>query len=77
MSEFKEPEESYKFFKYADPEPGEEVVISGIAGRFPKSKNLYELKDNIFNRKDCVTDKGGKIGIGYTYAMYFIEQRKH
>ncbi|XP_035740323.1 fatty acid synthase-like isoform X2 [Vespa mandarinia] len=58
MNEFKEQEESYKFFKYADQEPGEEVVISGIAGRFPKSNNLYELKDNIFNRKDCITDNG-------------------
>ncbi|XP_047362256.1 fatty acid synthase-like [Vespa velutina] len=58
MNEFKEPEESYKFFKYADPEPGEEVVISGIAGRFPKSNNLYELKNNIFNREDCITDNG-------------------
>ncbi|XP_046832934.1 fatty acid synthase-like isoform X1 [Vespa crabro] len=58
MNEFKELEESYKFLKYADPEPGEEVVISGIAGRFPKSNNMYELKDNIFNRKDCITDNG-------------------
>ncbi|XP_047362716.1 fatty acid synthase-like [Vespa velutina] len=56
MNEFKELKKSYKFFKYADPEPGEEVVISGIAGRFPKSDNLYELKYNIFNRKDCITD---------------------
>ncbi|KAL2729284.1 fatty acid synthase-like [Vespula maculifrons] len=61
MSEFKEPEESYKFFKYVNPQPGEEVVISGIAGRFPKSNNLHELKDNIFNRKDCITDYTGEI----------------
>ncbi|XP_046832999.1 fatty acid synthase-like [Vespa crabro] len=58
MNVFKEPEKSYKFFKYADPEPGKEVVISGTASRFPKSNNLYELKDNIFNRKDCITDNG-------------------
>ncbi|XP_048505770.1 fatty acid synthase-like [Athalia rosae] len=40
------------------PEPGDEVVISGIAGRFPESNNLTELKDNLFNKKDLVTDDG-------------------
>ncbi|KAL2715899.1 fatty acid synthase-like [Vespula squamosa] len=57
MTEYKKLKESYKFFKYANPEPGEEVVISGFAGRFPKSNNVEELKDNLFNGKDCITDK--------------------
>ncbi|XP_035738069.1 fatty acid synthase-like isoform X1 [Vespa mandarinia] len=56
MTEYKEVRKSYKFFKYADPEPGEEVVISGLAGRFPESNNVEELKENLFNCKDCVTN---------------------
>nr|XP_050849711.1 fatty acid synthase-like [Vespula vulgaris] len=56
MSEYNVPEESYRFFKYAYPEPGEEVVISGFAGRFPESDNVEILKENIFNFKDCITE---------------------
>ncbi|KAL6436158.1 hypothetical protein ACFW04_005722 [Cataglyphis niger] len=33
-------------------EPGEEIVISGIAGRFPESDNIKHLQENLFNRKD-------------------------
>ncbi|XP_050457757.1 fatty acid synthase-like isoform X2 [Cataglyphis hispanica] len=35
-----------------DIESGEEVVISGIAGRFPESDNIKHLQENLFNRKD-------------------------
>ncbi|XP_024869432.1 fatty acid synthase-like, partial [Temnothorax curvispinosus] len=30
----------------------EEIVISGIAGRFPNSDNLKELQENLFNKVD-------------------------
>lgn len=74
MSKYKEPKESYKFFRYTNPEPGEKVVISGFAGRFPESDNLEELKNNIFNSKDCITDddRRWKLGMNYTYTIYFI-----
>lgn len=42
MSEFKKPEKSYKFFKYANPELGEEIIISRFAGKFQKSNNVQE-----------------------------------
>ena len=32
-----------------------EVVISGIAGRYPESDNVDELRDNLFNNVDMVT----------------------
>jgi fatty acid synthase len=35
--------------------PREEVVISGIAGYFPQSENLYQLQDNLFNKVNMVT----------------------
>lgn len=37
-------------------DPGDEIVISGIAGRFPESNNMKELEDNLFNKIDMVTD---------------------
>jgi fatty acid synthase, animal type len=32
------------------------VVISGISGRFPKSRNLRELADNLYNKIDMIDD---------------------
>ncbi|XP_076267668.1 fatty acid synthase-like [Rhynchophorus ferrugineus] len=40
----------------AHPEEGEEVVISGLSGRFPSSRNVRELQDNLFNKRDMITD---------------------
>lgn len=37
------------------PQPGEEVVISGLAGRFPESADIYALRDNLFNKVNMVT----------------------
>lgn len=31
------------------------IVISGISGRFPKSDNINELKENLLRGVDCVT----------------------
>ncbi|EFN74070.1 Fatty acid synthase [Camponotus floridanus] len=35
-----------------DIEPGEEIVISGIAGRFPESDNIKHLRENLLNKID-------------------------
>ncbi|XP_018311540.1 fatty acid synthase [Mycetomoellerius zeteki] len=37
-----------------DIDSGEEIVISGIAGRFPDSDNMKELKENLFNKIDLI-----------------------
>ncbi|XP_034946083.1 fatty acid synthase [Chelonus insularis] len=37
-------------------DPGEEIVISGIAGRFPESDNMRLFQENLFNKVDLVTD---------------------
>lgn len=29
---------------------GDEIVISGIAGRFPDSNNMNHLQENLFNK---------------------------
>ncbi|OXU25389.1 hypothetical protein TSAR_001850 [Trichomalopsis sarcophagae] len=41
--------------KLAKIPPEEEIVISGIAGRFPESNNVNELHENLMNKKDLVT----------------------
>jgi len=35
-------------------DPGDEIVISGISGRFPKSRNVADLAYNLFNKVDMV-----------------------
>ncbi|XP_043463802.1 fatty acid synthase-like [Leptopilina heterotoma] len=35
---------------------GDEIVISGMAGRFPNSANVNELRSNLLNKIDCVGD---------------------
>jgi acyl transferase domain-containing protein len=33
---------------------GNEIAIIGMAGRFPKSANIYEFWDNIINGRECI-----------------------
>ncbi|XP_046414517.1 fatty acid synthase [Neodiprion fabricii] len=71
---------------FATPEKGDEVVISGIAGRFPDSDNMTHFQENLFNKVDLVTDddrrwkldhpeipqRTGKInGIGKFDSLFF------
>lgn len=39
--------------KYA---PKYEVVISGLAGRFPESDNITELEQHLLNKTDLITN---------------------
>lgn len=32
-----------------------EIVISGVAGRFPKSDNMQEFADNLYNKVDMIS----------------------
>uniref|UniRef100_A0A182XBL3 Fatty acid synthase n=1 Tax=Anopheles quadriannulatus TaxID=34691 RepID=A0A182XBL3_ANOQN len=43
-------------FRAKPPCPGDEIVISGIAGRFPNSDNVKEYGYNLFNKIDMVDD---------------------
>jgi acyl transferase domain-containing protein/acyl carrier protein len=38
-----------------DHETGLEVAVVGMAGRFPKSRNIEELWENLKNGKDCIS----------------------
>jgi len=35
---------------------GEEIVISGMSGRFPESDSTDEFADNLYNKVDMITE---------------------
>lgn len=49
---------------YKPPKPGDEIVISGIGGRFPESRNVEILKKNLLDKKDLVTDDDRRWKLG-------------
>jgi fatty acid synthase, animal type len=36
----------------SEKDPNDEIVISGISGRFPSSKNMHEFEYNLYNKVD-------------------------
>ncbi|KAJ3652430.1 hypothetical protein Zmor_018395 [Zophobas morio] len=60
LNEIQEKELFNANFQYgrwlSSPPAGEEVVISGMSGRFPESDNVYEFRDNLFNKMEMVTE---------------------
>jgi len=42
----------------------EDIVISGIAGRFPNSDNMNHLRENLFNKVNLVRADHGRWKIG-------------
>ncbi|XP_029673626.1 fatty acid synthase-like [Formica exsecta] len=45
-------ENNKRFNPYINVDAAEEIVISGIAGRFPNCNNIKEFQDNLFNKMD-------------------------
>ena len=45
-------------------QPGDEVVISGISGRFPESHNVKHLQENLLSKRDLITDDGRRWKLG-------------
>lgn len=35
----------------------EDIVISGVAGRFPESDNVRHLQENLFNKLNLITNQ--------------------
>jgi fatty acid synthase, animal type len=51
------PKEHMKLFSRAYPlTPEDEIVISGISGRFPSSRNMHDFAHNLYNKVDMVDD---------------------
>ncbi|XP_025153014.1 fatty acid synthase-like [Harpegnathos saltator] len=49
-------EASGRYNSYVKVPPSEEIVISGIAGRFPETNNMKELQENLLNKVDFGSD---------------------
>jgi fatty acid synthase len=60
--------------RLAHPPPGEEIVISGVAGCFPESENVYHFRDNLMNKVDMVTDndRRWKLGLYTCFLCCFV-----
>lgn len=48
------------------------VVISGIAGRFPKSDNVAEFQENLLNKIDCTTFDHSRWEYG-TISLFLLD----
>jgi fatty acid synthase len=46
---------------------GEEVVISGMSGRFPESENTDEFAKNLYNKVDMITEDDRRWPTGEIY----------
>lgn len=53
----------------------EEIVISGIAGRYPESDNILDLGRNLIAKKDMITedDRRWKCGVNY-FIFYNLQE---
>jgi fatty acid synthase len=43
---------------------GEEIVISGMSGRFPESDSIDEFADNLYKNVDMISGDGRRWPIG-------------
>jgi fatty acid synthase len=48
--------------------PREDIVISGIAGYFPESENVYQLQDNLFNKVNMVKEDNQRWKCGQYFS---------
>lgn len=55
----------------------DDIVISGIAGRFPQSDNIDELAANLLNKIDMVTQDDSRWPIGKLFFISNYEKTLH
>ena len=56
--------------------PEEEIVISGMSGRFPESDNMYQLHQNLMNKVDCITDDTRRWDLGKVKKVYVKDNQQ-
>jgi hypothetical protein len=56
---------------------GEEIVISGIGGRFPESDTVDEFANNLYNKVDMIVDDDRRWPTGQNIKLnlFVIHQR--
>ncbi|KAG5861051.1 hypothetical protein JTB14_031493 [Gonioctena quinquepunctata] len=56
-------------------ESAEDIVISGIAGKFPECENVEEFKEALLQGIDLTTEDDRRYPAGSTYVMKGLEDR--
>jgi hypothetical protein len=51
---------------------GEEIVISGMSGRFPESNSTDEFANNLYNKLDMITDDSRRWPNGNNFFLNFL-----
>jgi hypothetical protein len=56
---------------------GEEIVISGIGGRFPESDTVDEFANNLYNKVDMIVDDDRRWPTGQEikFNLFVIPQK--
>lgn len=50
--------------RLAQPDKGDEVVITGIAGFYPDSENVVDFGEKLFNKVDLISDDDRRWKLG-------------
>jgi fatty acid synthase len=48
----------------------DDIVITGIAGCFPESENVYQFQDNLFKKVDMLTEDDRRWKLGEFMCCY-------
>lgn len=54
---------------------GDEIVITGISGKFPNSENVKIFQENLLNMVDCVTNGDPRWTLGKSKIYTFLRQK--
>ena len=54
----------------------EDIVISGMSGRFPESDNIDEFAHNLFNKTDLFTEDDRRWPTGLLYSFLHPIQKR-
>jgi len=54
---------------------GEEIVISGMSGRFPESDSTDEFANNLYNKVDMITDDNRRWPNGDKNVLNFDKEK--
>lgn len=55
---------------------GDEIVISGIAGRFPNSDNIKELQKKLLNKIDCIDERNDRWENGESQIVFYNKRKE-
>lgn len=58
--------------KWADVPESDEIVVAGISGRFPESDHMDEFADNLYAKKDMITEDDRRWRAGQWHCNLFL-----